>query len=169
VLLDEPDDCTGGRPEVHRGALRQILLDSLPADTIKWGYKANAVRSLGGGRHEVTFADGATVETGLLVGADGAWSRIRPLLSDATPEYVGISFIETYLFDGDTRHPASAPPAVPRRRGLRAVTVEERRPTRAGRSPYPGSRGFMFSGCSDCRSRASQAETDRPWSGRRDG
>ena len=30
VLLDEPDDGTGGRPEVHRGELRQILLDSLP-------------------------------------------------------------------------------------------------------------------------------------------
>ncbi|MFF2126618.1 FAD-dependent oxidoreductase [Streptomyces olivochromogenes] len=108
VLLDEPDDGTGGRPEVHRGALRQILLDSLPADTIKWGHKATAVRPLGGGRHEVTFADGPTVETALLVGADGAWSRIRHLLSDATPQYVGISFIETYLFDGDTRHPASA-------------------------------------------------------------
>ena len=108
VLLDEPDDGTGGRPEVHRGALRQILLDSLPADTIRWGRKATAVRPLGGGRHEVTFADGATVTTSLLVGADGAWSRIRPLLSDAKPEYVGTSLIETYLFDGDTRHPASA-------------------------------------------------------------
>jgi hypothetical protein len=31
VLLDEPDDGTCGRPEVQRGALRQILLDSLPA------------------------------------------------------------------------------------------------------------------------------------------
>nr|WP_168515290.1 NAD(P)/FAD-dependent oxidoreductase [Streptomyces sp. S1D4-11]QIZ00572.1 FAD-dependent monooxygenase [Streptomyces sp. S1D4-11] len=108
VLLDEPDDGTGGRPEVHRGALRQILLDSLPADTIKWGHRAAAVRPLGGGRHEVTFADGVTVETGLLVGADGAWSRIRPLLADVEPEYVGTSFIEIYLFDADTRHPAGA-------------------------------------------------------------
>ncbi|TXC99955.1 NAD(P)/FAD-dependent oxidoreductase [Streptomyces sp. ISID311] len=108
VLLDEPDDGTGGRPEVHRGALRQILLDSLPAGTVQWGRKVTAVRPLGGGRHEVTFADGATVTTSLLVGADGAWSRIRPLLSDAKPEYVGTSLIETYLFDGDTRHPASA-------------------------------------------------------------
>jgi len=108
VLLDEPDDGTGGRPEVHRGELRQILLDSLPVDTIRWGHKVSGVHPLGEGRHEVTFADGATVVTSLLVGADGAWSRVRPLLSDATPEYVGISFIETYLLDADTRHPASA-------------------------------------------------------------
>jgi 2-polyprenyl-6-methoxyphenol hydroxylase-like FAD-dependent oxidoreductase len=108
VLFDEPDDGTGGRPEVHRGDLRRILLESLPADTIRWGCKVTAVSSLGGGRHALTFADGSTVTTDLLVGADGAWSRVRPLLSEAKPAYVGTSFIETYLFDGETRHKASA-------------------------------------------------------------
>lgn len=108
VLLDEPDDNTGGRPEVQRGELRQLLLDSLPAGTVRWGHKVVGVRALGQGRHEVTFADGTTVVTGLLVGADGAWSRVRRLLSSAVPGYVGMSFVETYLFDGDTRHPAAA-------------------------------------------------------------
>ncbi|MFJ6567978.1 FAD-dependent oxidoreductase [Streptomyces sp. NPDC091292] len=108
VLLDKADDGTGGRPEVQRGELRQILLDSLPAGTVRWGHKVSGARALGDGRHEVTFADGGTVVTGLLVGADGAWSRVRPLLSTAVPEYVGTSFIETYLFDADTRHPAAA-------------------------------------------------------------
>ncbi|MCX4767844.1 FAD-dependent monooxygenase [Streptomyces sp. NBC_01275] len=108
VLLDEPDDGTGGRPEVQRGELRQLLLDSLPAGTVRWGHKVSGVRALGDSRHEVTFVDSSTVVTGLLVGADGAWSRVRPLLSDATPEYAGTSFVETYLFDADTRHPAAA-------------------------------------------------------------
>ena len=108
VLLDEPDDGTGGRPEVPRGELRRILLESLPADAVRWGHKLRAVSPRGSGRHVLTFADASTVTTDLLVGADGAWSRVRPLLSEAKPTYVGTSFIETYLFDSDTRHPASA-------------------------------------------------------------
>src|ERR1700678_3372954 len=108
VLFDEPDDGTGGRPEVHRGDLRRILLESLPADRVRGGHKVTGVSALGGGRHLLTFADGSTVTTEVLVGADGAWSKVRPLLSEAKPKYVGTSFIETYLFDSDTRHKASA-------------------------------------------------------------
>ena len=108
VLLDAPDDGTGGRPEVPRGELRRILLESLPAGTVRWGHKLTAASPLGGGRHRLAFANDATVTTDLLVGADGAWSRVRPLLSGAKPAYVGTTFIETYLYDADTCHKASA-------------------------------------------------------------
>jgi 2-polyprenyl-6-methoxyphenol hydroxylase-like FAD-dependent oxidoreductase len=108
VLYDKADDGNGGRPEVPRGALRQMLLDALPAGTVAWGKKVARVDANGDGTHAVTFADGDTTTTTLLVGADGAWSRVRPLLTDAVPSYAGFSFIETWLRDADVRHPASA-------------------------------------------------------------
>ncbi|WIV57287.1 FAD-dependent oxidoreductase [Amycolatopsis nalaikhensis] len=108
VLFEKADDGTGGRPEVQRGELRQLLLDALPEGTVRWGRKATGARTLDDGRHEVTFADGGTVVTSLLVGADGAWSRVRPLLTDAVPEYAGTAFVETYLYEADTRHPEAA-------------------------------------------------------------
>ncbi|MDT8913325.1 NAD(P)/FAD-dependent oxidoreductase [Amycolatopsis sp. PS_44_ISF1] len=108
VLLDQPDDDSGGRPEVQRGELREVLLGSLPEGTVQWGHKVREVRALGEGRHEVTFTDGTTAVTSLLVGADGAWSRVRPLLSDHKPEYSGMSYVENYLYESDTRHPGAS-------------------------------------------------------------
>ncbi|AFU02961.1 fumarate reductase/succinate dehydrogenase flavoprotein domain-containing protein [Nocardia brasiliensis ATCC 700358] len=108
VLVDLPDDGTGGRPEVQRGELRQMLLDALADHTVQWGRKVSGTRALGAGKHEVTFDDGRSIVTDVLVGADGAWSRVRPLLSCATPEYVGVAYVETVMSDADTRHPAAA-------------------------------------------------------------
>lgn len=108
VLLDQPDDGAGDRPEVLRGELRRVLLNSLPADTVRWGHKVAGVRTVRTGRHELHFANGLSVTTDLLVGADGAWSKVRPLLSDATPVYAGMTFVETYLYDADEKHPAAA-------------------------------------------------------------
>jgi 2-polyprenyl-6-methoxyphenol hydroxylase-like FAD-dependent oxidoreductase len=103
---DGGDD--GNRPEVGRSDLRDLLLGALPADTVRWGAKVTDVSPLGGGRHRVTIADGTTFTTDLLIGADGAWSKVRPLLSTATPVYSGLSFVEATLLDADTRHPESA-------------------------------------------------------------
>lgn len=108
VLLDQPDDGSGIRPEVHRGDLRRLLLGSLPEGTVQWGKKLTAVRPLAEGRHELVFADGATTVAGLVVGADGAWSKVRARLSDVKPSYVGTGYVETYLHDVDARHAATA-------------------------------------------------------------
>ncbi|WP_019633582.1 FAD-dependent oxidoreductase [Actinomadura atramentaria] len=102
------DDGGGERPEVKRGDLRDLLLDALPDGAVRWNSKIVEARPLDGGRHEVTLADGETLTTDLLVGADGAWSRVRRLVSDAVPAYAGISFVELNLYDADVRHPRAA-------------------------------------------------------------
>nr|WP_315401498.1 NAD(P)/FAD-dependent oxidoreductase [uncultured Duganella sp.] len=108
LLYAQADDGGGGRPEVLRGELRRILLESLPAGIVQWGRKLTGIAALGEGAHAVTFADGTQVTTRLLVGADGAWSKVRRLLTDAEPVYAGKTFIETFLFDSDALYPDSA-------------------------------------------------------------
>lgn len=49
-----------------------------------------------------------TAVADLLIGADGAWSRVRPLFSKAAPEYLAVCSVETFLFNAETLYPASA-------------------------------------------------------------
>ncbi|KAI0324213.1 FAD/NAD-P-binding domain-containing protein [Cubamyces sp. BRFM 1775] len=91
ISVDDSANLRDARPEIDRRILRELLLNAIPADSVKWGYSLVSVRPLGGGQHELTFANGHTTISDILVGADGAHSRIRPLLSSATPLYHGVT------------------------------------------------------------------------------
>lgn len=93
VLLFDHDGGGFERPEIDRTALRAILLDSLDEGTVRWGARVSEVRPRPDGACEVVTEDGAAAYD-IVVGADGAWSRVRPLLSDASPLYEGVVFVE---------------------------------------------------------------------------
>jgi 2-polyprenyl-6-methoxyphenol hydroxylase-like FAD-dependent oxidoreductase len=107
ILNHEDPDDEYYAPEIDRGQLRELLLDSLAPGTVHWGRSVTEVTTVDGVAR-VLFDDGTTEVFDLVVGADGAWSRVRPAVSDAMPVYTGESMIETHLDDVDTRHPVLA-------------------------------------------------------------
>ncbi|MBB6505628.1 2-polyprenyl-6-methoxyphenol hydroxylase-like FAD-dependent oxidoreductase [Sphingomonas endophytica] len=107
ILLDYAGDPLSSRPEVDRGALRTMLIGSLPAGGIQWARKATAVTPLSDGRYAIDFADGTAATADLLIGADGAWSKVRAILTDAKPVYSGTCFIEIGLAADDRRYATS--------------------------------------------------------------
>jgi 2-polyprenyl-6-methoxyphenol hydroxylase-like FAD-dependent oxidoreductase len=96
------------RPEVDRGQLRQMLIDSVPSGTVRWNHALEAVIPASDGTSELLFQNGTKGQFDLVVGADGAWSRVRPILSKAQPLYSGVTFMEMGIDDVDQRHPALA-------------------------------------------------------------
>jgi 2-polyprenyl-6-methoxyphenol hydroxylase-like FAD-dependent oxidoreductase len=107
-VLFEDAGVDGDRPEVDRTALRAMLLASLPEDCVRWGYTLRAVETRDDGRHDLIFDQSPASEGpfDLVVGADGTWSAIRPLLSPYQPQYSGLTFLEFGIDDADHRHPA---------------------------------------------------------------
>ncbi|MFJ1896886.1 FAD-dependent oxidoreductase [Streptomyces sp. NPDC088115] len=97
---DTPDDAPSERPEIDRADLRDLLLDSLPEGTVRWGH---AFESADNGL--LRFAGGGSAPYDLLVGADGARSRVRPLLTDARPAHIGQNVVEIGIPDIDRTHP----------------------------------------------------------------
>ncbi|MFJ4899282.1 FAD-dependent oxidoreductase [Streptomyces sp. NPDC088727] len=97
---DTPDDAPSERPEIDRADLRDLLLDSLPEGTVRWG---QAFESADSGL--LRFAGGGSAPYDLLVGADGARSRVRPLLTDARPAHIGQNVVEIGIPDIDRTHP----------------------------------------------------------------
>jgi 2-polyprenyl-6-methoxyphenol hydroxylase-like FAD-dependent oxidoreductase len=97
---DTPDDAPMARPEIDRTDLRNLLLDALPGQAVRWGHALDHAED--GVLH---FTDGTSARYDLLVGADGANSRVRPLLTDARPAHLGQNAVELAIPDIDRTHP----------------------------------------------------------------
>ncbi|MET8231649.1 FAD-dependent monooxygenase [Micromonospora sp. NPDC005298] len=96
-----------GRPEIDRSVLRDLLLDSLPGDTVVWRRRLVAAAPRPGGGWELTFQEGHRGDCDILVGADGARSIVRPLLVDVELSPVS-TVVELTVSDVDRRHPGLA-------------------------------------------------------------
>ncbi|GAB3894800.1 NAD(P)/FAD-dependent oxidoreductase [Larkinella knui] len=106
ILLDEDvnKDNELFRPEIDRGPLRKILLDSLQPDTVVWNSQLVTLAPMGTG-WKLEFQNGSSALADLVIAADGANSRIRPLITPITPFYSGITIVEGAVLASETATP----------------------------------------------------------------
>ena len=95
ILHDHPRAISGEgkRPEIERGPLRDLLLDSLEPDTVHWDRKLDSAEFLGD-KVALHFVGYEPAIADLAIGADGANSRLRSLVTPNRPRYVGVSLVE---------------------------------------------------------------------------
>ncbi|RFS21920.1 FAD-dependent monooxygenase [Chitinophaga silvatica] len=86
------------RPEIDRGPLRTILLDSLSSDSVVWdSYLINLQPH--GESWELQFKNGNKEIADIVIAADGANSKIRPAITSITPVYSGVTIIEGSVYN----------------------------------------------------------------------
>jgi 2-polyprenyl-6-methoxyphenol hydroxylase-like FAD-dependent oxidoreductase len=90
------------RPEIDRERLKEILLASVPKELVRWGWKLRSVSKDGTLEFDGQERQGPF---DLVVGADGAWSKVRPMLTDVRPAYSGISGFELRLSNPNQDYP----------------------------------------------------------------
>ncbi len=93
------------RPEIDRGPLRDILLDSLQPGTVVWNSRFVGMEPTALG-WMLAFENAASVYADIVIGADGANSKVRPYLTDIKPFYAGIMGIEGSVYNAATVVPA---------------------------------------------------------------
>lgn len=92
------------RPEIDRGPLRDILLDSLQEDTVVWNSHILSIERVQQ-QWKVLFSGGNTVIADIVIGADGANSKIRPFVTDIKPFWTGITMVEGSIKDSSKTAP----------------------------------------------------------------
>ena len=91
-----------GKPEVDRADLRQLLYDCLPKDTIRWGCR---MKSIDPDDLSLKFDHGVERGFDLIVGAEGAWSKTRTLLTPGKPFFSGVGGHNLIISDAAKRFP----------------------------------------------------------------
>lgn len=92
------------RPEIDRGTLRTILLDSLKPGTVVWDSHFLSMESQGEG-WLLHFKDRPEVYADLVIGADGARSKIRPSITGINAFYSGVTMLEGNIYEAEKRVP----------------------------------------------------------------
>ena len=87
---------SGKRPEIERGPLRDLLVDSLQPGTVRWDRKLESAE-LQGEQVLLRFANGQTSVADIAIGSDGANSRLREQVTPVRPQYVGVSLVEALV------------------------------------------------------------------------
>jgi len=95
------------RPEIDRIDLIKILRESVPEENILWNHKLISISPTSANRWHLEFEgrEGENHEFDLVVGADGAWSRIRTALSEVQPLHSKTNCIITHVTDVDNTQP----------------------------------------------------------------
>ena len=84
-------------PEIDRGDLRNMLLESLPDGMVMWDHCVESIKQQDKGRWRLEVAGQASMMADLVVGADGIGSRVRARLTDEQPIYTGITMLSGYV------------------------------------------------------------------------
>jgi len=92
------------RPEIERGPLRNILLESLQPDTVVWDSHFVSMEQQNSG-WMLHFKNGMSFYADLVVAADGANSKIRPYITDIRPFYSGITMLEGNIYGAKEKIP----------------------------------------------------------------
>ncbi|KAL4984515.1 hypothetical protein BDW68DRAFT_180597 [Aspergillus falconensis] len=96
------------RPEIARPALRHILLDFIRPEHICWGHGLETIVAREGEVVCLLFQYAHVAEVDFLIGADRAKSVVRRHLDFVTPEYAGITMVETSIPSVNTTQPRIA-------------------------------------------------------------
>lgn len=92
------------RPEIDRGVLRKILIESIQAETIVWDSHFLSMEKQNDG-WLLQFKNRASVYADIVIAADGANSKIRPYVTDIKPFYSGILMLEGNVYDAEKSVP----------------------------------------------------------------